>query len=81
MENKKKYAGVFNQFSESSTSKIVLIPVLFEETDSSLKYTDKGAKAFLEASEKIELYDIETDSEVYRHGIYLSDKFSWNSSI
>lgn len=81
MENKINEAGIFNQFSESSTSKIVLIPVLFEQTASSAKDKDRSAKAFLEASENVELYDIETDSEVYKHGICLSDKVSENSSL
>ena len=41
---------------------------------------DKGPEAFLEASENMELYDIETDSEVYKQGIHLTDPITENSS-
>lgn len=44
------------------------------------KGADKGPKAFLEASENMELYDIETDSEVYKQGIYLSQPVTESSS-
>ena len=40
----------------------------------------KGQKAFLDASENMELYDIETDTEVYQQGIYLASPIKENSS-
>jgi len=39
------------------------------------KGADQGFEAFLEASENMELYDIETDTEVYRQGIYMPKKW------
>jgi len=44
------------------------------------KGADKGPKAFLEASENMELYDIETDSEVYKNGIYLTESITVNAT-
>lgn len=34
----------------------------------------------MEASENMELYDIETDSEVYKQGVYLTDAVTENTS-
>jgi agmatinase len=74
------YAGIPEAYATSEKSKIVLIPVPYDGTSSWKKGADKGPQAFLEASENMELYDIETDSEVYKQGIYLSQPVTENSS-
>ncbi|MBU0979742.1 MAG: agmatinase [Nanoarchaeota archaeon] len=51
-------------------SKIAIVPVPFDGTSTWQKGADKGPEAILEASQNVELYDIETDSEVYKQGIY-----------
>jgi agmatinase len=48
----------------------VILPVPFDKTSTWLKGADKGPAAIIEASKYLELYDIETNSEVYRHGIF-----------
>ncbi|TDN95662.1 agmatinase [Salegentibacter sp. 24] len=70
--NKKNYAGIPDKYSRIDDAKVVLIPVPYDGTSSWQKGADKGPEAFLEASENMELYDIETKSEVYRKGIYLA---------
>ncbi|WP_299110777.1 agmatinase [uncultured Winogradskyella sp.] len=74
------YAGIPEEFSKLETSEIVLIPVPYDGTSTWQKGADKGPNAFLEASENMELYDIETDSEVYKQGLYLADTITENSS-
>jgi len=59
---------------------VVLIPVPYDGTSSWQKGADKGPDAFLEASENMELFDIETRTEVYRKGIYLAPPVTENSS-
>ena len=76
----KTYAGIPKEFSTLETSKVVLIPVPYDGTSTWQKGTDKGPDAFLEASENMELYDIETDSEVYMQGVYLAEAVTENSS-
>ncbi|MEX1382962.1 agmatinase [Lutibacter sp.] len=78
--NKKTYAGIPEQNSKIETSKVVLIPVPYDGTSTWQKGADKGPEAFLNASENMELYDIETDTEVYKSGIYLADAVTENSS-
>jgi agmatinase len=70
--NKKNYAGIPDKYSRIDDAKVVLIPVPYDGTSTWQKGADKGPEAFLEASENMELYDIETRSEVYRKGIYLA---------
>ena len=80
METNNNYAGIPDNYAKLENSKIVLIPVPYDGTSTWQKGADKGPKAFLEASENMELYDIETDSEVYKEGIYLADSIVENSS-
>ncbi|WP_313111909.1 agmatinase [Aequorivita sediminis] len=76
----KTYAGIPQQYAALETSKIVLIPVPYDGTSTWQKGADKGPDAFLDASENMELYDIETQSEVYKQGVYLADAITENSS-
>ncbi len=77
--NNKTYAGIPEEFSKQEQSKIVLIPVSYDGTNTS-KGPKKGPEAFLNASEKLNLYDIETDTEVYQQGIFLAEEVTGNIS-
>ncbi|MEN8704281.1 MAG: agmatinase [Polaribacter sp.] len=74
------YAGIPEEFGNLATAKIVLLPVPFDGTSTWQKGADKGPKAFLDASENMELYDIETNTEVYKEGVYLAPEITENSS-
>lgn len=76
----KTYAGIPKRYADPATSKIVLIPVPYDGTSTWIKGADKGPEAFLAASENMELYDIETDSEVYKQGVYLADPITEEAS-
>lgn len=73
MKTIRMYAGIPPEYGTPEKSKVVLLPVPYDGTSTWGKGADKGPEAFLEASENMELYDIETESEVYRQGIYLAD--------
>jgi len=78
--SKKNYAGIPDKYSRIDEAKVVLIPVPYDGTSSWQKGADKGPQAFLEASENMELFDIETRTEVYKKGIYLAPAVTENSS-
>jgi agmatinase len=80
MNTTKNYAGISQEHGNLATSKIVIIPVPYDGTSTWQKGADKGPQAFLDASENMELYDIETDSEVYKEGIFLAETVTENSS-
>ncbi|WP_194767362.1 agmatinase [Tamlana sp. I1] len=76
----KTYAGIPEEFGKLETAKIVLIPVPYDGTSTWQKGADKGPDAFLNASENMELYDIETGTEVYQQGVFLANAVTENSS-
>lgn len=63
------FADLPRKYSEYDQSKVVILPVPYDNTSTWMKGADLGPQAILEASAHLELYDIETDSEVYRQGI------------
>lgn len=74
------YAGIPDEYAQLQSAKIVLIPVPYDGTSTWIKGADKGPEAFLEASENMEIYDIETDSEVYKNGVFLAPAITENNS-
>ncbi|MDY8134664.1 agmatinase [Aquimarina sp. 2201CG5-10] len=80
MKTSKTYAGIPEQYASYDKSQVVLVPVPYDGTSTWGKGADKGPEAFLHASENMELYDIETDSEVYTKGIHLSDPIAVNDT-
>lgn len=63
------YGGLESEFTAYANAEIVVLPVPYDGTSTWIKGADKGPDAILEASANMELYDIETDSEVYTKGI------------
>ncbi len=51
-------------------SEIIILPVPYDETSTWMKGADKGPEAILDASFNLEFYDIETEYEAYKHGIF-----------
>lgn len=74
------YGDLPKQYSEFETSKVAIVPVPYDGTSTWIKGADKGPKALLDASANMEIYDIETDSEVYKVGIYTDKPITEDSS-
>lgn len=67
------YGDLPEQNSELRSSKIVILPVPYDATSTWGKGADKGPQAIIEASNNLEIYDIETDSEVHFLGIHTAE--------
>ncbi len=65
------FGGIPDEFARFETSQILLQPITFDGTSTWGKGADKGLEVFIDATENMELYDIETDSEVYQRGIHV----------
>lgn len=61
------------KYSTLGSSKIVILPVPFDATSTWGKGADRGPAAIIEASNNMEIYDIETDSEVHLLGIHTAE--------
>jgi len=70
------YAGIEDKYANRENAKVALIPVPYDGTSTWGKGADEGPAAFLEASENMELFDIETRTEVYKEGVFLADPVS-----
>lgn len=64
------YGDLPKAFRDYKTSAIAVVPVPYDGTSTWKKGADKGPAALLEASANMELFDIETESEVFRRGIH-----------
>ena len=78
MEN--TYAGIPTENTTYENTKVILLTVPYDGTSTWGKGADKGPELFLDASENMELYDIETDSEPYLHGVYRAGEVSENDT-
>ena len=61
------------EYCGSSDSRVVIVPVPYDRTSTWVKGADKGPGAIIKASANVELYDIETDSQVYLNGIFTDE--------
>ena len=63
------YGDLPPEHSDPRTARITVLPVPYDGTSTWIKGADRGPERIIEASGHMELYDIETDTEVYRQGI------------
>ncbi len=64
------FCGLRRNSAAHAKAPIVILPIPFDKTSTWIKGADKGPAAIIEASKNLEFYDMETDSEVYRRGIF-----------
>ena len=74
------FGNIEAQYASEKDAKILLQSIPYDGTSTWGKGADKGFRAFLHAAENMELYDIDTDSEVYTKGIYIPKEWSDFSS-
>jgi agmatinase len=68
--HKLNFAGLKEPFSDFDTAHVVILPVPYDATSEWHKGSRYGPQAIIEASEFLELYDQELDTEVYNIGIH-----------
>ena len=76
----KNFAGIEDKIAGFDTAAILLQSIPYDGTSTWGKGADLGFEVFLKAAENMELYDIETDSEVYKEGIHILDEISEKTS-
>jgi len=76
----KRFGGIEKEYTEFESSSVLLQSIPYDGTSTWGKGADRAFDVFLEASENMELYDIETDSEVYKQGIHILPEITESSS-
>ncbi len=74
------FAGIDEELCSFDSAGILLQSIPYDGTSTWGKGADLGFAAFLDALENMELYDIETDSEVYTHGVHILPDIAEDSS-
>lgn len=74
------FCGLPTEYADYEKAAVVILPVPFDKTSTWLKGADKGPAAIIDASRYLELYDIETGSEVFRKGIFTAPAVRASSS-
>ncbi len=67
---KNNFGDLPPEFSDYGSSSVAILPIPFDVSSTWLKGSERGPEAIIEASANLELYDIETATEVYQKGIY-----------
>jgi agmatinase len=80
MEKAVFLSDIPKQYRDPARAKVVIIPVPYDGTSSWGKGADKGPSAIIEASATVENYDIESDSEPYKVGIFTDEPVTENKS-
>ena len=71
MPKKRNQFGDFEpEHTDPDAAAIRILPVPYDGTSTWVKGADKGPQAIIDASCNLEFYDIETDSEIFRKGIF-----------
>jgi agmatinase len=73
--NVNNFGDVEKEFSDFEKSRVIILSVPYEATTTYQKGTENGPQAIIEASQNVELYDEETDSEPYKTGIHTLKAF------
>jgi agmatinase len=80
MADRGNFCGIPRKYADLKNSRVVIIPVPYDRTSTWLKGADKGPAAIIAASENMELYDIETDCEIYKVGVHTDRPVTEKSS-
>ena len=65
------FGGIESGFADFDTSDILIQSLPYDGTSTWGKGADRAFAAIIDDSKNMELYDIETDSEVFRNGIHI----------
>ncbi|MCF8297183.1 MAG: agmatinase [Saprospiraceae bacterium] len=76
----RNFGGIENKYAGYDFSSVLLQSIPYDGTSTWGKGADKAFEAFIEASENMELYDTETDTEVYKKGIHILPEITEDSS-
>ncbi len=80
MGQRANFGGLSKEYCDAKGARVVIIPAPYDGTSTWIKGAARGPAAVIEASANMELYDIETDSEVYKSGIYTDKAIEEKSS-
>jgi len=79
--SRQNFLGLEEKYSSFENSKVAIIPVPYETSTSYMGGTKNGPNAIIEASQYVELYDEQTEREVYKEGIYTAEPIKFENNV
>jgi len=76
----RQFGDLPEEYTGLDNSAVVILPVPYDGTSTWVKGADKGPDALIEASCNMEIYDIETKTEPWIHGIHTAEPVMEKSS-
>ncbi len=70
------FCGIETESALLENAQVLLQSIAYDGTSTWGKGADKGFGAFMDALDNMEVYDLETDNEVYRKGIHILDELN-----
>jgi agmatinase len=64
------FAGLLSPYADLQTAKVIILPAPYDSTTEWHSGTREGPQAIINASQYLELYDIELEREIYTVGIH-----------
>lgn len=80
MKKTTTFAGIKPKYANKENASVFLQSIPYDGTSSWGKGADRGFEAFLDAAENMELFDIETQSEVYKKGVHILSEITEDTS-
>jgi agmatinase len=80
MMSQRVYAGIETENGSFEKAKVLLLSIPYDGTSTWGKGADKGFVAFMEASDNMEIFDIETNSTVYEQGVFVCEPITEDGS-
>jgi agmatinase len=74
LSHPQNFAGLMSPYADLPTAKVVILPVPYDSTTEWHSGIREGPQAIINASQYLELYDIELNREVYKVGIHTLPK-------
>lgn len=74
------FCGVERDSADYASAPVVILPIPFDKTSTWIKGADKGPVAIIEASRYLEFYDLETETEVLKRGLFTAEPIQAVSS-
>lgn len=68
------FCGIKTEEAQLENARILLQSIPYDGTSTWGKGADKGFEAFMDALDNMEVYDLETKTEVYRQGVHVMDE-------
>ena len=68
------FCGIETESALLENAQVLLQSIAYDGTSTWGKGADKGFEAFMDALDNMEVYDLETRSEVYRKGVHILDE-------